>query len=173
MFVLGRYIICVSVCATTSFECYICPFFPFQSSIMKRLLRVCPSQKLVYENLPVQTKTINGRARMKFYLKHHWGGGKTSVGFDLDLIRTLVSMATVSSHIVTVGKMASSNSRLFLIGTFLILAGNNDMHENLDEFEILPDSTMDYGVSCPSAYEKNPNRNIIGKTMSSHFLQYF
>ena len=34
---------------------------------------------------------------MKFYLKHHWGGGKASVGFDLDLIRTLVSMATVSS----------------------------------------------------------------------------
>ena len=34
-------------------------FVPFQSSIMNRLLRVCPSQKLVYENLPVQTKIIN------------------------------------------------------------------------------------------------------------------
>ena len=31
---------------------------------------------------------------MKFYLKHHWGGGKASVGFDPDWIRTLVSMAT-------------------------------------------------------------------------------
>ena len=30
------------------------------------------------------------------------------------------------------------------------------MHESLDEFEIWPDLTMDYGVSCPSAYEKNP-----------------
>ena len=57
---------------------------------MNRLLRVRPSQKLVYENLPVQTKIINGRSRMKFYLKPHWGGGKASVGFDLDLIRTLV-----------------------------------------------------------------------------------
>ena len=37
-----------------------------------------------------------------------------------------------------------------------ILAGNDDMHEIFDEFEIRPDSTMDYGVSCPWAYEKNP-----------------
>ena len=34
---------------------------------------------------------------IKFYLKHHWGGGKGSVGFDPDWIRTLVSMATDSS----------------------------------------------------------------------------
>ena len=29
-----------------------------------------------------------------------------------------------------------------------ILAGNNDMFERLDEFEIWSDSTRDYGVSC-------------------------
>ena len=34
----------------------------------------------------------------KFYLKHHWGGGKAAVGFWQDRIRTLVSMATDSSH---------------------------------------------------------------------------
>ena len=45
---------------------------------------------------------------MKFYLKHHWGGGKASVGFDLDRIRTLVSMATDSSHSVIMGKTTSS-----------------------------------------------------------------
>ena len=45
---------------------------------------------------------------MKFYLKHHWGRGKTSVGFDPDRIRTLVSMATDSSHRVIMGKTASS-----------------------------------------------------------------
>ena len=44
-------------------------------------------------------------------------------------------MATVSSHRVTVGKTASSNSQMFLIGTFLILAGNDDMHESLDKFD--------------------------------------
>ena len=51
------------------------------------------------------------------------------------MIRTLVSMATVSSHRIAVGKTASSNSRMFLIGTFLILAGNDDMNESLDEFD--------------------------------------
>ena len=40
---------------------------------------------------------------MKFYLKHHWVGGKASVGFDPDQIRTLVSMATDSSHKVIMG----------------------------------------------------------------------
>ena len=69
------------------------------------------------------------------------GWGKASVGFDPDRIRTLVSMATDSSHRVIMGKTASSR--------FLNLAGNDDMHESLDEFEIWPDSTTDYGVSCP------------------------
>ena len=45
---------------------------------------------------------------MIFYLKHHWGEGKASVGFDLDRIRTLVSMATESCHRVIIGKTASS-----------------------------------------------------------------
>ena len=45
---------------------------------------------------------------MNFYLKHHLDGGKTSVGFDSVRIRTLVSMATDSSHRVIVGKMKSS-----------------------------------------------------------------
>ena len=45
---------------------------------------------------------------MKLYLKHHWGGGKASVGFDPDRIRTLVSMATDSPHRVIMGKTASS-----------------------------------------------------------------
>ena len=44
----------------------------------------------------------------KFYLKHHWGEGKTALGFDADQIRTLVSMATDSSHRVIMGKRASS-----------------------------------------------------------------
>ena len=44
----------------------------------------------------------------KFYLNHHWGGGKAALGFDADQIRTLVSMATDSSHRVIMGKRASS-----------------------------------------------------------------
>ena len=44
----------------------------------------------------------------KFNLKHHWGRGKAALGFDADQIRTLVSMATDSSHRVIMGKRASS-----------------------------------------------------------------
>ena len=41
-------------------------------------------------------------------MKHHLGGGKASAGFDPDWIRTLVSMATDSSHRVIMGKTASA-----------------------------------------------------------------
>ena len=30
-----------------------------------------------------------------------------------------------------------------------ILAGNDDIHKSLNEFEIRRDPTMDYGVGCP------------------------
>ena len=42
---------------------------------------------------------------IKFHQKHHWGGGLTALGFRLDRIRTLVSMATDSSHRVIMGKI--------------------------------------------------------------------
>ena len=41
---------------------------------------------------------------IKFHQKHHWGGGLTPLGFGSDGIRTLVSMATDSSHRVISGK---------------------------------------------------------------------
>ena len=58
---------------------------------------------------------------IKFYLKHHWGGGKAALGFGADQIRTLVSMATDISHRVIIGKGHHHISRLFLIGSFLYL----------------------------------------------------
>ena len=42
----------------------------------------------------------------KFYLKHHWGGGKSSLGFGPDWFGTLVSMATESPHRVIMGKIS-------------------------------------------------------------------
>ena len=42
---------------------------------------------------------------IKFHQEHHWGGGFTVIGFGLDLVRTLVSMATDSSHRVIMGKI--------------------------------------------------------------------
>ena len=85
----------------------------------------------------------------KFYLKHHWGGGKAALGFDADQIRTLVSMATDSSHRVIMGKRASSVFSTVFNRILFILAGNNDIHKSLHEFEIRPDPTTDNRVSCP------------------------
>ena len=42
---------------------------------------------------------------IKFHLKHHWGGGLAALGFGPDRISALVSMATDSSHRVTMGKI--------------------------------------------------------------------
>ena len=42
---------------------------------------------------------------IKFHLKHHWRGGLAALGFGPDQIRTLVSMATDSSHRVIMGKI--------------------------------------------------------------------
>ena len=63
---------------------------------------VCP---LTISNMNI-SKT-RGPITTKFYLKHHWGGGKPVVDFGPDRIRTLVSMATDSSHRVIMGKTAS------------------------------------------------------------------
>ena len=43
--------------------------------------------------------------KIKFHLEHHWGGGLTALGFGQDQIRTLVSIATDSSHRVITGKI--------------------------------------------------------------------
>ena len=49
-----------------------------------------------------------------FYLKHHCGKGKVAIGFGSDRIRTLVSMATESSHLVKIEKMLLPLDRLHL-----------------------------------------------------------
>ena len=59
---------------------------------------------------------------MKFYQKHNWDGGKAALGFGPDWIKTLVSMATDSSHRVIMEKTVlplflscfSSNPFLYL-----------------------------------------------------------
>ena len=43
----------------------------------------------------------------------------------------------------------STFSRFFFHPFLFIIAGNDDMHESLDEFEFQPDWTTDCGVSCP------------------------
>ena len=85
----------------------------------------------------------------KFYLKHHWGGGKAALGFDADQVRTLVSMATDSSHRVIMGKRRHHVFSTVFDRILFILAGNDDIHKSLHEFEIRPDLTTDNRVSCP------------------------
>ena len=49
---------------------------------------------------------------IKFYLKHHWGGGKAALGFGLDRIGTLVCMTTDN-----VENLFSTLAPSFLIGS--------------------------------------------------------
>ena len=65
-------------------------------------------------------------------------------------MRPLVSMATDR---VTVGKQHHVSSNVFDRLRF-ILAGNDNIHKSLNEFEIQRDRTIDYGVGCHSASEK-------------------
>ena len=103
----------------TDLEFLHCNFLQFQflAHLSRRLTRwaykigvepasvcacVCP---LTILNMNI-SKT-RGPIATKFYLKHHWGGGKPALGFGPGRIRTLVSMATDSSHRVIMGKTAS------------------------------------------------------------------
>ena len=61
-------------------------------------------------------------------------------------IQLLVSMAT--DRVIMEKRCCHFFSAVFYPILF-ILAGNDDMHESLEEFEIRPDSTTDCGVSCP------------------------
>ena len=70
----------------------------------------------------INISKTNGSNATKFYLKHHLGGGLAALGFGPDRVRTLVSMATESSHRVIMVKTVSPPfSRLFFIRSFSYL----------------------------------------------------
>ena len=66
---------------------------------------VCPSVRRTSTNSKFNISATSCPIVKKFYLKHHCVGGKDALGFGPDRIRTLVSMATDSSHRVIMGKM--------------------------------------------------------------------
>ena len=72
------------------------------SSVVRRRRR--PSSFTI-SNMNISA--TSGPIATKFYLKHHWVGGKAALGFGPDRIRTLVSMATESSHMVIMEKTVS------------------------------------------------------------------
>ena len=58
----------------------------------------------------------------------------------------------LTMELAALERLKQSTSPLFSIAIDPILfklAGNEDMHNILDEFEFRPDRTTDYGVSCP------------------------
>ena len=61
-------------------------------------------------------------------------------------MRPLVSMATDR---VTVGKRCHHIFSNVFDRIYFILAGIDDIHKSLNEFEIWRDLTMGYGVGCP------------------------
>ena len=74
-------------------------------------MRLCVRACVCVCQLTLSNMNIFATSRpigMKLDLKHNWGGGKNSVVFNSDWIRTLVSMATDSSHRVIMGKTTSS-----------------------------------------------------------------
>ena len=100
-------------------EIYFCLLFLFLAHLSRRLIGELivyrssrsPSVRPSVRLLTLSNMNISATSwliRMKFNLTHYWGGGKAPVGFDPDWIRTLVSMATDSSHRVIMGKTASS-----------------------------------------------------------------
>ena len=52
----------------------------------------------------INISATSGLIATKFYLKHHWGGGKAAICLWPDRTGTLVSVATDSSHRVIMGK---------------------------------------------------------------------
>ena len=81
---------------------------------------VCPSVRVfTLSNMNISETT--GHIAMKFCLKQHWGKGKAALMFWPDWIRTLVSMATDSSHTYNGENGVATFSQLFLIQSFLYL----------------------------------------------------
>ena len=81
-------------------------------------------------------------------------------------IRPLVSMAT--DRVIMEKQCCPFFSAVFYPILF-ILAGNDDMHESLEEFEIRVDQTTDCGVSCPLALKKSPY-TYNGEKWCCHFF---
>ena len=55
------------------------------------------------------------------HLEHYWGGGLAALGFGMDRIRTLVSIATGSSHRVILGEnLVTTLAPSFFIGSLFL-----------------------------------------------------
>ena len=88
----------------------------------------------------------SGPIATKFYLKHNWVGGKDALGFGPDRIRTLVSMATDSSHKGYNGEnVVNTLAPSFLIGSSSYL----QVMRTTIISKFGSDSPKKCGVGCP------------------------
>ena len=76
-------------------------------------------------------------------------GGKVASGFGADWIKTLVSMATDSSHRTIMGKTVFSCFLSCFDPILFKLACNADELKSLNKLEFWTSQTTEYGVSCP------------------------
>ena len=75
---------------------------------------------------------------IEFYLEHYWGGGSTALGFRPDRIRTLVLMATDSSHrVIMGGNLVATLASSILIDSYLFL---QVMRTTIKKFESVRNS---------------------------------
>ena len=71
-----------------------------------------------FTNSILNISKITSPIAIKFYLKHHWGGVKVTLGFWPDRIRALVSMATDSYHCAIMGEnVVATLATSFLTGS--------------------------------------------------------
>ena len=82
-------------------------------------------------------------------MKYVFGSGKVASAFGADWIKTLVSMATDSSHRAIMRKTVFSSFLSCFDPILFILACNADEHKSLKELKFWTSQTTEYGVSCP------------------------
>ena len=82
---------------------------------------------------------LSGPIAINFYRKHHFDVPKAALGLRQNSIRTLLSMATVSSNRVKLGKTVYPSFLGCFDPILFILAGNEDIHKSLDELEFWQD----------------------------------
>ena len=80
---------------------------------------------------------------MKFHLEHYWVRGLHASGFEPDWIRTMVSMATDSSHGYNGENLVTTLASSLLIGSSLFFQVTRTTIKNWNGFKIRQDWTRD------------------------------
>ena len=92
----------------------------------------------------------------------HWGGEKAALGFGLDWIRTLVSMATNTSYRVIMGKnLVNTLTSVLLIGSSSFL----QVTRTIVKKPRMVSKAARPNQGLWSVWKKNPHRLIKGEML--------